>query len=278
MDEAGLTPLSLLIAQTSPAKIEEVRLRLGELPTSELIHRSTTAFVKKSRVTAFVLAMELTNRGIAPFFRRPDLGTSDSSFAPSIDHEYDLLVQDLLWLSTKGPDQQIMAGTSITWESDSWHALFRRADSLFWLGNRPIWLIVKKLKLTERQQWECKLLKSMPMKHRARGLNQSAQRIYGLLAATLPAIMRTGTDEVTAHAILRKRKRLWYCAEMCGWSPTESARLYQRMTGDAVTKSHVANQLSKILKFRRRRVAIVDDENYEYTDTPCPSTTEGCGV
>lgn len=258
LEEAGLTPLSLLVAGTTPQTIDEVKQRLKEVPTVELINKSTTAFVKGSRVAAFLLAVELTDRGIAPFFRRHDIAMPESGALLSVNQEYDLLVHDLLWLAGSGLDGDHPACMPTTWGD-----LFKRADRLFLLGNRPIWLIVKKLQLTERQQWECRLLKSLPMKRKARGLNQSAGRIYERLAESLPAIMRTGTDEATAHRILRKRKRLWYCAEMCNWSPTETARLYRRMTGEAVAKSHVANQLSKIAKHRRKRTVALDEESYQ---------------
>jgi hypothetical protein len=259
--EAGLTPLSLLIANTSLTKINEVRIRLRETGITELIYRSTTAFMKGHRVAAFLLALELSDRGIAPFFRRHDIALPESSIPISANQEYDLLVYDLIWLMQRYPEHSTLAGVPITWEPHTWRALFRRADALYWLGNRPIWLIVKKLKLSERQQWEARLLKSLPVKRKARGLNQSAQRIYAKLAENLPSIMRTGTDELSARRILQKRKRLWFCAEMCNWSPTETARLYRCMTGETVTKSHVANQLGKITKYRRHHSDCLDEKH-----------------
>lgn len=264
LEEAGLTPLSLLFAGTSPEQIDAIRFVLEKMPTADLIAKHITTFVKGERRGAFLSALVLTERGIAPFFRRNVIGLPGASEALTINQEYDLLVHDLLWLAKHhAPDVAAVSGISITWHPDSWSALFKCADRLFWFGNWPIWLIVKKLKLSEHQQWQCRLLKSKPMKQKARGLDQSAQRIYERLSHDLPAIMRTGTKEAEAQAILRKRKRLWYCAEMCGWSPTETARLYQRMTGESITKSATANQLSKIAKYRRHRTAVLDEESYQ---------------
>jgi hypothetical protein len=146
---------------------------------------------------------------------------------------------------------------ALTCDQSSWIGLFSWADRLFYLGNTPIWLIVKKLKLTEQQQWECRLLKSLPAKRRADGLDKSAQRIYGKLMESLPSIMRTmpkGDDcERRAHEIIRRRKHLWVCAEIAAWQPTETARLYRLMTGETLTKSQTANQLAAIAGHRRKR-------------------------
>ncbi|HCY61430.1 MAG TPA: hypothetical protein DHV59_01020 [Oxalobacteraceae bacterium] len=246
VEEAGLTPLALLIAGASTAKIDEVKAGLQQAPTTDLISKSGTAYLKGQRASAFLLALELTERGIAPYFRRQDIALPESPFSASVNHEYDLLVHDLIWLA-----RWHQIGDIVTWNSASWKRLFSRADSLFYLGNRPIWLIVKRMKLTQRQQWELRLLKSKPIKQKARGLEQRTARIYDTMAASLPRIMRTGMDEATAHALLRKRKRLWICAEMCEWSPKETGHLYTCMTGEVLTKSHVEYQLKKIAEYRR---------------------------
>lgn len=257
LEEAGITPLSLLIAAFDPAELSETKARFKDAGIPELIAENMKASVKKMRVPAFLLALELTERGIAPCFRRSDLAPPEATIL-TINQEYDLLVSDFIWLS-----KHKAIDITVTSDPDTWRKLFGLADSLFWLGNRPIWQIVKKLKLTERQQWECRLLKSQPIKQNALGLQQRASRIYSKLENDLPSIMRTGRDEPAARLILQKRKRLWFCAEMCKWAPTETARLYGCMTGETLTRFQVANQLLKIARHKHRRKTKADqhDEN-----------------
>jgi hypothetical protein len=235
------------------------RERIKETRTSTLITHFGTAQVNNNRVAAYLLADELSDRGIAPFFWRAEI-TIPTSLTLHINQEYDYLVFDLLWIAKQYPGHPYSQRVPMERLSSDREYLFKAADSLFQLGNRPLWIITKKLKLTERQQWECQLLKSLPVKQKSRGLMLSAQKVYEKLAETMPQIMKTGTGEDTAFKILQKRKRLWICAEMCDWSPTISAELYRRMTGEILTKSQAANQLSKIGNFRRKKRAKHDME------------------
>lgn len=249
MEEAGMTDLAGLIAALDPVKCAAVSEQLKKIEVSKLIATNTNAILKKQRTSAFLIALELTERGIAPFFRRSDLAPPESSIR-SNDQEYDLLVYDLMWLAEQ---HKGFSNIKVTSDPCTWGPILAYANRLFWLGNQPIYRIVKNLKLTEVQQWECELLKSGSMKNKARGLHQSAAHIYGTLAESLPTMTKTGMTDAKARAALIKRKRLWFCAEMCGWKPTETGRLYRCMTGEQLTKSAVANQLSAIVQHRRRR-------------------------
>jgi hypothetical protein len=78
---AAFAPRASLLHDTSPDASDEVRRRVAQLNRADLIERYRTAYVDGKRLTAYVMAGELIERGIPPCFWHEVLALDDTTLA-----------------------------------------------------------------------------------------------------------------------------------------------------------------------------------------------------
>jgi hypothetical protein len=242
---AGFQPLAPLLQSITHTKLDAARLRVAEFDRDKLIKSYRNALTSNKRLTAFILADEMTKRGIPPCsrldHRSPQPATPEQKF--------DLLMADLRWLRRWYPDHVNNIRYKRYRDLYALHepAHHRSAEYVFYGGKRPAWKIVASMSLDQRQQWDCVVLRSAPIKKHGGKTQAMSDRVFSALRDDLQSVRRTSsfTDEV-AHATLIRRHKLWLCSRMTSGSPTETAIRYSQMTGLPITRQNAAKQLQKI--------------------------------
>lgn len=246
VSDSGFRTLAPLLQTVAPEKLAAARSRVAELDRNRLIEGFQRAFSSGKRVPAYVIADELTVRGIPPVFRYAPASTPGSS----LEQRFDLMVYDLRWLRRWYPDH----ARSVRYQrckvllTGSDKAFHREAEYMFYVGRRPAWKMVASLSLSENQQLDCYLLRSAPVKKRDMATQVIREQVFYALEADMKAVRRTKAfTEDDAHATLLRRQQLWLCSRMVGnGSPTEIAERYQQLTGQQITRQAVAKQLAKV--------------------------------
>jgi hypothetical protein len=215
---------------------------VAELDREGLIERFRDAFANGSRLAAFILAEELTKRGIPPCFRHHHLSSMDHS----IHQRFDLLIYDLRWLRRAHHDHAAVIRFArcrkvFTGSDASFHD---EATFMFHGGTRAPWKIVKSLRLTEDQQAECHWLRSAPVAKRLAGVQAMRERVFRALQADVARVRRTVSfSDADAKATLLRRHRLWLCRSYTTGGPSKIAARYYQLTGEQVTGKVVSRQL-----------------------------------
>ena len=242
----GFTSLASLLRAVAPEKLEEARRRVIMQNREELLCRYRAAHIEGKRVIAFLMAEALVRDGVPPFVWHDGL-TPDGL---TVNQRYDLFLADLMWVRRWYRDhdkvvryrrcQVMLAGTD--------HLFHREAEFAFYEGKRPAWKLVASLSLHERQQWDCAWLRSAPIKKRAAATESLSARVFGALQDDVRVVRRTATfGEAEALATLQRRHILWRCSRVVRTaSPTEIAARYEQITGKAMTRQAVAQQLEKV--------------------------------
>lgn len=238
-------PLAPLLHAVSPDKLAVARRQVAELGRIRLIDGYRTAFANGRRVAAFILAEELTKRGIPPCFRL------DHRAPPPATHEqkFDLFLADLRWLRRRYPEHvksvRYMRYRELFAFSES--AFHRAAEYVFYEGKRPAWKITGSLSLDQRQQWECVWLRSAPIKKHDAATQAMRDRVFKALQDDLRTVRRTSAfSDDDANATLLRRHALWLCSRMTDGSPAETAIRYTQMRGQPITRQAAAKQLEKV--------------------------------
>lgn len=246
VSEVEFMPLTAMQHATSPARLQEVRVRLKKLARAEVIERYRTAYITGKRLVAGVMAAELITRGVPPCFWHEALVPDDVD----VDRRADLMLADLAWVRCWYPEHakavRYQRGKALLTGSE---AVFRReAAFAFYNGKRPAWKIVGSMSMTERQQWEVAVLRSTPIRKRAKLTDLLSERVWQALSDDLQMKRRTAAfTNADATDSLFRRHRLWCCARTVkGGSPTEIAVRYQQMTGKPISRQAVAKQLLKV--------------------------------
>lgn len=246
----GFVPLSAMLASTPPDHLDEARRRVGNLSRRTLLDRFGSAFADDKRLGAFLFAEELTKRGIPPAFR----GTPQP--ANCLNKRYDLLVYDLRWLRRQHSEHVRVVRYRrceklLSFGEADFH---REAEYAFYEGRRPAWKLVGSLNLTESQQWDSYWLRSAPIARRHRETEAMRNRVLAALRDDLQTTRRTAafTNE-DAEATLQRRCDLWVCSRMTDGSPSQTARRYEQMTGQLITRQATAKQLEKVRTVLRKR-------------------------
>ncbi|GAC1415072.1 MAG: hypothetical protein NVSMB6_17340 [Burkholderiaceae bacterium] len=243
--DVGFVPLSQVLQAQPSEKLSEARARVVALDRAVLINKFRDAFDNGKRVVAFILADELTRRGIPPCFWHADLPTSDYG----VNQKLDLLLFDLRWLRHWHADhvkqvRYMRYKELFTFSETKFH---RAAEYAFYGGTRPYWKIVGSLSLNQCQQWDCAWLRSAPIGKRHAAMLALSGQVLTALRADLTTVRRTKAfGDSDADATLQRRHALWVCAQMTGDSPTETALRYRQMTGDSITRQTAAKQLEKV--------------------------------
>lgn len=245
-DAQGFASLASLLRAVAPEKLEQARRRVVMQSREELLCRYRTAHLEGKRVIAFLMAEALVRHGVPPFVWHDALVLDGLS----ANQRYDLFLADLMWVRRWYRDhdkvvryrrcQMMLAGSD--------HSFHREAEYAFYEGKRPAWKLVALLSLTERQQWDCALLRSATIKKRAAATDAMSDRVFQALQDDVRVVRRTATfGEAEALATLHRRHTLWRCSRMVRTaSPTEIATRFEQITGTPITRQAVAQQLEKV--------------------------------
>jgi hypothetical protein len=245
-DAQGFASLASLLLAVAPEKLEEARRRVIMQSREEMLCRYRTAHIKGKRVIAFLMAEALVRDGVPPFAWHDALALDDLT----VNQRYDLFLADVMWLRRwyRDHDEIVRYRRCKIMLAGADHSFHREAEFAFYEGKRPAWKLVTSLSMTERQQWDCALLRSTPIKKRAAATNAARDRVFNALQDDVRAVRRTATfGEAEALATLQRRHTLWRCSRMVDTaSPTEIAARFEQMTGTPITRQAVAQQLEKI--------------------------------
>lgn len=242
---SGFRPLAPLLQTIALERLNAARLRVADFGRDELVNRFRSAFGNGKRLTALIMADELTAREIPPAFRHLHLEGAEYS----LDQRFDLLVFDLRWLRSWYPEHAKIVRyqrckTLLTGSDRLFH---REAEYAFYQGKRPMWKIVSSLSLTQQQQFDCCVLRSAPIKKRMEATQAIRDRVFEALRDDLRTVRRTKSfTNDNAEAALSRRHALWLCSRMTDGSPTETAARYTQLTGEQITRQAAARQLEKV--------------------------------
>jgi hypothetical protein len=242
----GFVPLVPLLRLVDPFKLHEAQRRLRRLERTELLTRYQAAFALGRRAHAYVMAEALAANGVPPSAWHQALHLDELN----VNQRFDLFIGDLLWLRHAHAEharhvRYRRCRAVLTAQA----SVFRReAEFMWYAGRRPVWKLVGSLSLTERQQWECTLLRSTPIKRRAATTDVMSDRVFKVLEDDVRRVRRTATfDEDDALATVQRRHTLWRCARMLGTdSAQQIAVLYEQLTAKPITRQAVAQQLGKV--------------------------------
>jgi hypothetical protein len=236
-DLTGFVPLSSLLGAISTEEWDRSRTRLAGIDARKLVLAYNKALKSEQRELAYAFSEELTRRGIPPCFREaPPHSTLD------INLRFDLLAHDLQWVAAHYPDQRHKASSGYAGLLFGVNPLKRAEYRFTTRKTGHTWILVKQLRLTLDQQWECNRLRSRPVKLAARSLTPRAEHTLGAIVRYLPTTMRTMTRQEAGAALLR-RYRVWLCAEMTQHSPTRAARLYRLWTSHDIGRNIAARDI-----------------------------------
>lgn len=221
------------------------RLKLKSSGREELIDKFREAFSGKKRLTALLLADALIERGIPPLFWHHHLSKS----VYCLEQIYDLLAYDIRWLRERYRDHH----TQIRYKR--YRLLFgrseihfhRETEFAFYQGRRAPGQIVRAMSLTEQQQWDCWWLRSARIVKLSAIVESKRSGVFAILQNAINGGRRTATfSNDDAKTALIRRHRLWLCSQIAGGKPSETARRYEQMTGEILSRQVVANQLKNI--------------------------------
>lgn len=247
------TPFSSLLHAVTPDTLDEARRRVAKLDRADLIQRYRAAYAEDKRLTAYVMAGELIERGIPPCFWHERLALVSAS----VNQLADLAMADLAWLRRQHPAHasavRYQRGKALLTGSET--VFLREAEFAFYGGKRPAWKLVGSLSMTERQQWEAAYLRSTPIKREAEATAILSERVRQALHDNLQTVHRTSTfSEADALASLARRHALWHCSRMGkGDSAAMIAGHYTQFTGELITRQAAAKQLEKVCAVLREK-------------------------
>lgn len=240
---SGFVSLANLLRPVSSEELDAARQRVAKLDRQTLLYRFSEAFMLHKRLAAFVMAEELTERGIPPCFRHDHLSRTNYI----INQTFDLMVYDLRWLKRTYPEHRSVirykrCKRMFTGYDRDFHA---EAEFAFYDGTRATWKIVKSLRLTEEQQLDCFWLHSAPIAKRVQTLKASRDRIFGILMEDMRSARLTKSfTKEDAKAALFRRHRLWLSRGYTNNKPAAIAKRYAQLTGMDITPQIASRQLA----------------------------------
>lgn len=245
--------LCSMLRDAPPESLDEARRRIAKLDRADLIERYRSAYTGGKLLVAYLMAVELVERGIAPFCWYERIPAPDSA---SVTLRRILVLGDLAWLRRQHASHhetvRYERGKAMLTGSEA--TFVREAEYAFFDGRRPVWRIVAGLSMTERQQWEAAYLRSVPIKRRAAATEAMSQRVLDALRDNLSKTRRVSFGLAEALASADRQHKLWLCARMIkGGSPTEIALRYGQMTGVSIPRWIVAKQLAKVQSVLREQ-------------------------
>lgn len=246
MEPHELIPLRLELTDAPSDVARRVRAAAEGKPIGRMASVFGNAYRSRQRVAAFYLAKELTARGVPPSLR--DLCLDRVTLGPN--ERFDLFVYDALWIARRYPEQVdrvLYQQSRQLFREATFH---RAAEFAYYGGRRTMGQIVGAWALTEAQQWECSLIRSRHIARQADAIASQRPAVRARLRETIYAARNKSFDDSAAAASLTRREHLWLCSQMFGKSPSEVARRYEQMTGEAIGRNLVAKQLEAIDRAR----------------------------
>lgn len=235
-----LPPDSLfyLLSEIPKEKREPLKDRLGTQPRDYLLKLYRRELWRSNRKQVWLLAEELTRRGIPPSFR-PSPWVDDE---PRIPLE-DVLLLDLQWLAHRYPAHR----TSFA----RWRQLFRPAQFdntagfMLVYGRMEPGYYLKGLALTEDQQVECIYLRGGAIKSRMTKIEALADEALESIKIAHMA-NRRARAQGDSTATIERRRAIWRCGSMADWMPKRTAELYEALTGEPIKRQLAAKIISEV--------------------------------
>lgn len=235
-----LPPDSLfyLLSEIPEEKRESLKAKLATASRQEVLKLYRQNLWKSNRKQVWLLAEELTRRGIPPSFRP----------SPWVDEEpriplEDVFLLDLQWLAHRYPGHR----TSFV----RWRRLFRpghfekTAGFMLVYGRKEPGYYLKGLALAEDQQVECIYLRGAAVRSRM-------TKIENLTDVALERIKiahmanRRARAQGEPVATIERRQAIWRCGSMGDWMPTRTAELYEALTGEPITRQLAWNVIEEV--------------------------------
>jgi hypothetical protein len=242
---AAFSPLSALLKAEDATKLNTAIRVAASRNRHELIERLKQSVMDGKRVQAYALNTALTMQGIPPVFRYPNFNLSQEN----VNQKNDLFISDMRWLEhtymqhlhkIRFSRYKAMFTPILTRFCDA-------ADYVFYQGQRPAWRIVASLALEDGMQHECAWLRSEPIRKIHQGIAHHGEYVKRALEADLATVVRSSSfSDEDAKRSLERRYALWVCSQMTRGSPTETAKRYEQMTGQSITRYVAFDQLKKI--------------------------------
>lgn len=242
---AAFSPLSALLRAEDADKLSSIIRAVANCDRFELVDRLAQSMSRGKRVQAYVLNAALTAKGIPPVFRYPDFYPS----ADDVNQKNDLFMADMQWLERTCTfhAKKIRFARYRDMFTPILTKFCKAADYVFYEGRRPAWRIVASLALEEDMQHDCMWLRSEPVKKKHDVIMNHGEDVKRALEDDLARVVRSITfTEDDAKSSLERRYALWVCSQMTRGSPTETAKRYEQMTGQSVTRYVAFDQLKKI--------------------------------
>jgi hypothetical protein len=233
------------LATQSPDRISRARANVERFTREQLVYQFGNHFVRRRRAGAWIIADEMVRRGIPPVFWFSD--HNDQTYLR--DQELDLVTYDLHWLRWWHPahhqDVRYTRYKQMLLGADA--VFFDQAQFLFWRGNRTSSEMVRLLSLTEQQQFDFIRIRSRQVAGHRRRVEEQRQKVFSALRSQARgcALRPTGTG-LDPNPIAVRRLRLWTAAQFTDASPTATAKRYEQMTGECISRQCASKQLGKI--------------------------------
>lgn len=234
-------------------------------PFIQVVENYQQDFRDGERSRAYLEAEALAKRGFPPCFRiRSALADLNEN------QRFDLIVHDLQWLRAMYPEQRHKIQSSygrLLSAGDAWltTAEYYRSTKNRW----EVWILVRELRLTIDQQWECRVLRSKDVKQGAAALGRKLDPVRVETMSHLVDMTRRH-GQVKAKGILDRRYAIWRCYEMTGRSPTKAARLFNLTFGPilgSIDKRHADRDAQWIIhNVQAARTKKVEVEVTTYED------------
>jgi len=239
----GFTPLAGLLSDMGAHMQSEFKARAYCLDHRELVRVFQKAVTAGQRAFAFLLAEEMTARGIPPCFRYSPIHSPADA---TINQEFDYLAHDAQWIVSQYPGQLNLVRYEQSrglFKATTFH---KTAQFIYYYGQRPPGKIVGGLQLSDAQQWECYWLRSRHIVKQAQAIEQVRPRVVSAITERVHAACNRSFTTEQAAISIRRREALWVCSRMFGTSPTKVAQRYEQMTGERIGRNIVAKQLQAI--------------------------------
>jgi hypothetical protein len=119
------------------------------------------------------------------------------------------------------------------------------AEFAFFQGRREAWEVVRSMRLTKDQQWECAWLRSAPIKKSDAAIREWRDQVFTALRDDLDGTRRTKSFTTEdAAATLRRRHSIGLCSRMVEKeAPAQITARHQQLTAERLSRQIIARQL-----------------------------------
>lgn len=229
-----------IIADVSNEKLNEVAEKLKTLPREKLIQSTQDYFLRKKRISFWLVNCECSRRGIPPIFRN----------LPTADEDEPLQIADLLWIDLEWLHTKYAGHTPFY---RRWKCIFKGKTfphrTAFLIFNelklQQIWKTTKGLALPEEWQKELHFIKLDRIYNQIRLLEQLKITVLNDLRQ---AHYRRGLKILTdaEKATIQRRLDIWFCGCLSNGKPQRTANLYESLTGTKISRQLALNLINDV--------------------------------